>query len=147
MKASGFIPVLGIFISAGALADETLEDAETEAKKKNVCINARSQPYFSPITDNYVFVENGKHKYLMTIRRGCKNLRQGYNIAFTGSSRRVCSNSRAKIEYMDRNIRMPACQIRQIDAVENWNEASALVNEYERAKKKAKEEKDKKTKD
>ena len=122
------------------LADD--ETSDTEKKKpSNVCINTRSESYFSPITDEYVFVENGRRNYLLTIRNGCFGLRRGYAIAFKGSSRRICSNSRAEIEYTDLRIAMPSCRIEAIDSVKDRNEASGIINERERAKKEAEKKK------
>ncbi len=111
---------------------------EAPNKKKNVCISARAKSFFSPITDEYLFVENGKRKYLLEIRRGCAGLRRGYNIAFKGSNNRVCSYSLAEIEYTDLRISMPSCRIESIVRVENWNEALGIIAAREEAKRESK---------
>ena len=118
-------------------AGDTATD-EASNKKKNVCISARAESFFSPITDEYLIVENGRRKYLLEIRRGCAGLRQGYNIAFKGSNSRVFSNSRAEIEYTDRRISMPSCRIESIVQIESWNEASSIIAAREEAKRESK---------
>ena len=134
----GALVLLATMIAA---ADEHKD--KKEGRKSNACIQVRTEPIFSPMTDGYVFVENNRRFYLMTIQHGCQGLQKGHSITLVGSRSRVCSSHRAKIEYSNFNIRMPACRIELIEEVENWNHASSIVNEREREKQKAKEAKEK----
>ena len=126
-----------------ALADDE-KKLEDEAKKENACITIRSRMYLQAVGNDFVYVESGSDKFLMTLMRSCPGLERGYNIRFQGKRRRVCSNNRAALEYFDKNIEMPACRIRVIDRVENWQEAQALMIEKQQARKKAKEERQRK---
>jgi hypothetical protein len=124
-----------LFAAFGSVADDADKVEKEKKKKSNPCINARRQVNFSPMTDEYVFVESGLNKYLLIMKHRCRGIRQGYYINFQGDSRRVCSNHRAQLEYTDREIRMPACRIQKIEEVDDWNEASSIVNQLEREKK------------
>ena len=125
--------------SAPSFGDDE-KKLETEAKKKNACIKVRSRMYFQAVTNEYVYVESMSDKYLMTMQRGCAGLERGFNIRFKENKRRVCANSRASLEYEDLQISMPACRIKVIDEVEDWQDAQALMVEKEQAKKKSKEQ-------
>ncbi len=125
-------------ITGIALADDE-KKLEREAKKENACITIRSRMYLQAVGNDFVYVESASDRFLMTMARSCPGLERGFNIRFKTNRRRVCSNSRAALEYEDLQITMPACRIRVIDKVENWQEAQALMIE----KKQAREKKDK----
>lgn len=124
-----------LLTASGSVADEADDGAEQKKKRSNPCINVRGRVNFSPMSDEHVFVESGLKNYLLVMKHRCHGLRQGYYFNFRGDKRRVCSSHRAQLEYTDREIRMPACQIQKIEEVENWNEAAGIVNQLEREKK------------
>ena len=129
-------------LSGHTLADDE-KKLEREAKKENACIPIRPRMYLQAVGNDFVYVESASDRFLMTMARSCPGLERGYNIRFKTKKRRVCSNSRAALAYEDLQITMPACRIRVIDKVENWQEAQALMIE----KKQAREKKDKEKKD
>ncbi len=140
MKSTTIIlaALLAIVIPPANADDE--KELELEAKKNNACITITPRMYLQAVTNDYVYVESRSDKFLMTMSRGCAALERGYNIRFKTNRRRVCSNNRASLEYEDLQITMPACRIRTIDAVENWNEAQALmVRKNQAREKKAKQ--------
>ena len=132
-----------LFGASVSVADDE-KRLETEAKKENACIAIRPRMYLQAVGDEFVYVESGSDKFLMTLTRRCPGLERGYNIRFQGNRRRVCSNNRAALQYYDQNIEMPACRIRVIDAVESWQEAQALMIEKQQAREKAKEKRKRK---
>lgn len=133
------LALLPLLLTAGTAVADDEKKLEDEAKKENACITIRSRMYLQAVGNDYVYVESGSDKFLMTLMRSCPGLERGYNIRFQGNRRRVCSNNRAALEYFDQNIEMPACRIRVIDRVENWQDAQALMIEKQQAKEKAKE--------
>jgi hypothetical protein len=119
-----------LMTSLPALGDDTKATEKTRAKKSNPCINLRERLNYVPMSDEFVFVESRARKYLLSMKNRCPGLRRGYYMHFRGDNRRICSSHRAKLEYVDREIQMPACQVQRIEEVENWNEASAIVAEF-----------------
>lgn len=132
--------LLSLLSTASVAVADDEKKLDTEAKKANACITIRPRMYLQAVGNDFVYVESGKDKFLMTLARRCPGLERGYNIRFQGNRRRVCSNNRAALEYFDQNIEMPACRIRVIDQVESWQEAHALIIEKQQAREKAKEE-------
>ena len=126
-----------------AVADDE-KKLESEAQKENACITIRPRMYLQAVGDEFVYVESGSDNFLMTLVRRCPGLDRGFNIRFQGKRRRVCSNNRAALEYFDQNIEMPACRIRVIDRVENWQDAQALMIEKQQAREKSKKERERK---
>ena len=113
-----------------ALGDDADATDKAKNKKSNPCINLRDRVNYIPMSDEFVFVESRAKNYLLAMKNRCPGLRRGYYMHFPGDARRVCSSHRAKLEYVDRQIQMPACQVQRIEEVEDWSEASAIVAEF-----------------
>ncbi|MDJ0758568.1 MAG: DUF6491 family protein [Woeseiaceae bacterium] len=148
-RARFLLPSLALLtMTAPAFADDE-KKLESEAKKANACIPVRPRMYFQSIGNDFVYVESASDRFLMTMARSCPGLERGYNIRFKTKKRRVCSNSRAALEYEDLQITMPACRIRVIDKVEDWQDAQALMLEKKQAREaqKKKSEADRKSRD
>ena len=133
-RAGLLLPSLALLMMTGVASADDEKKLETEAKKENACIPVRPRMYFQAVGNEFVYVESASDRFLMTMERGCRGLERGYNIRFKTRKRRVCSNSRASLEYEDLQITMPACRIRVIDRVENWQEAQALMVEKQQAR-------------
>ncbi len=135
--------LLGLVAVASASADDL--DIEEDSRKANDCIAIKNynRMYYQAMTDYFMFVRSGTDEYLVTFKRKCSNISDGYNIYFDTKSRRVCSNNRPKIAYLYRNIEMPSCRTESIQQVTGFPEAHAIAMEKEQARKKAEAEKKK----
>ena len=89
------LALVALLITAGAASADDEKELETEAKKENACIIISPRMYLQAVGNDYVYVESGSDKFLMTLMRSCPGLERGYNIRFQGKRRRVCSNNRA----------------------------------------------------
>ncbi len=131
----------GLFTVGAASADDL--DIAEDSRKANDCIPIKNynRMYYQAMTDYFMFVRSGTDEYLVTFKRKCSNISDGYNIYFDTKSRRVCSNNRPKIAYFYRNIEMPSCRTESIQKVTGFPEAHAIAMEKEQARKKAEAEK------
>lgn len=141
-----------LLLAAGAEAqdlDEVMKQDEAKARKENACITMRSysQMRLQAMGDNFMFVQSASDSYLLSFRRKCPGLSEGYNIRFEKEKRRICSNNRARVTFEAQGfITMPSCTVRMIEEVEDWQHAAAIVNERESKKRADKAEKREKKK-
>ncbi len=135
------IILLGLLAPDLVVADD--QEGEEDSRKANECIAIKSynRMFYQAMTDYFMFVRSGNDEYLLTFKRRCPNISDGYNIQFDTRSRRACSNNRPKIAYLYRNMEMPSCRTETIQKVMNFAEAHAIAMEKDRARRAAEAEK------
>ena len=138
-----WILLFGLLVAGPVLADDA--DGEEDSRKANACIAVKNynRMFYQAMTDYFMFVRSGADEYLVTFKRKCPNISDGYNIMFDTRSKRVCSNNRPKVAYLYRNLEMPSCRTESIQAVSGWPEAHALAMEKEQVRKERKKAKEK----
>jgi hypothetical protein len=118
---------------------ENEKDEEPEATNEKVCVNSRTISSFDGLSDEYLFIEEGRKTYfLMTMRQRCSGLRDAAGIAVKNSTSRICSDEFGEITFRDRGMGMRTCRIGKIEAVESKDEAKALIEKKKEGKNEAK---------
>ena len=130
--------VIATLLLSGAVSAGQ-DDVEEDDRKRNDCIAVKtySRMYYQAVTDHSMYVRSGNDHYLVSFRRRCANISDGYSIRFDTRSARVCSNSAPKVAYFYRNIEMPSCRVESIQQVASPQEAVGIASEEERVRRSA----------
>lgn len=112
------------------------EESTDEESTERICLNTRSIRSFDAFSDNHVYVKEGSSKhYLLTMRPGCRNLRNSNGIAIKDATSRVCSGGFGEIVYRDRmgSRQLMSCRIEKIEHAESKDDARALAEARKQA--------------
>jgi hypothetical protein len=124
--------LLGLILTVSGLACTSTRSATTsgpEAAAHEACFNADQVDSFSPLHEMFVYVRTLDNKqYLLTLDGIYVDLPVATGITIAGSFRSVCSDSGARLTFLDAGRPVHARIIR-VDAVASKEAAQALVKQ------------------
>ena len=125
---------LVLTLSGCATTSEEAAD-ESSGASERVCVSVRSINSFDAIDDRHIYIKaRSNEHYLFTLYGGCFGLRSAHRIAVKDTFSSVCSNSHGEIIFQGMDRGLESCGIRNVEAVENKDDAEGLVEKREAEK-------------
>jgi hypothetical protein len=125
--------LLGLVLTVSGLACTSTQKVDTsgsESAAQRACFNVRNVDSFSPLHARFVYVRllGGDEHYLLTLDAIYTSLPYAIGITISNEFSRVCSETGARITYVDSG-RPVYCRIVRVEAVASKEAAQKLVED------------------
>jgi hypothetical protein len=124
--------LLGLVLTVSGLACTSTQEVDTsgsEPAAQRACFNVRNVDSFSPLHARFVYARLlGGESYLLTLDSVYTSLPFATGITISQEFSRVCSDTGARITYVDSG-RPVYCRIVRVEAVANKEAAQKLVED------------------
>jgi hypothetical protein len=123
--------LLGVILSTSGPACSSTQTVDPSAAPpaEHPCFNIRNVDSFSPLHPRYVYLRliTDRH-YLLTLDHIYTSLPYATRIAISEAFTRVCSETGARLTFVDAGRRV-SCRIVRVETVESREAAKKLVDE------------------